>query len=88
MLSRCASPSSFVKEIATIRIPLAPYEQTTSAHADERMLERAVNFLESRRCGSWRGVGAELVVHSGDLRHRWTVIVGHDRRPWRYDCYI
>jgi hypothetical protein len=38
MLSRCASPSSFVKEIATIRIPLAPYEQTTSSVADERAL--------------------------------------------------
>jgi hypothetical protein len=38
MLSRCASPSSFVKEIVTIRIPLAPYEQTTSSHAELRVL--------------------------------------------------
>jgi hypothetical protein len=33
-------------------------------------------------------VGAELVIHGGDLRDRWTVAVGHDRRPWRYDCCI
>jgi ABC-type transporter Mla maintaining outer membrane lipid asymmetry ATPase subunit MlaF len=32
--------------------------------------------------------GAGLVVHGGDLRHRWTVAVGHDRRSWRYDCCI
>jgi hypothetical protein len=34
------------------------------------------------------GVGAELVIHGGDLRHRWTVTIGHDRLSWRYDCYI
>jgi predicted esterase len=28
-------------------------------------------------------VGAELVIDSGDLRHRWAVVVGHDRRSWR-----
>jgi hypothetical protein len=33
-------------------------------------------------------VGAELAIHGGDLRHRWTVAVGHDRRSWRYDCCI
>jgi hypothetical protein len=33
-------------------------------------------------------VGAELVIHDGDLRHRCTVVVGHDRRSWRYDCCI
>jgi hypothetical protein len=34
-------------------------------------------------------VGAELAIHVGDLRHRWTVANrGHDRRSWRYDCYI
>jgi len=26
--------------------------------------------------GSWHPVGAELVIHCGDLRHRWTVVVG------------
>jgi hypothetical protein len=31
-------------------------------------------------------VGAELVIHAGDLRHRQTVVIGHDRRSWRYDC--
>jgi hypothetical protein len=34
------------------------------------------------------GVGAELAIHGGDLRHRWAVVVGHDRRSWRYDCCI
>jgi hypothetical protein len=33
-------------------------------------------------------VGAELGIHGGDLRHRWTVTIGHDRLSWRYDCYI
>jgi putative transposase len=33
-------------------------------------------------------VGAELVIHGGDLRHRWTVTIGHDRLSWRYDCYL
>jgi hypothetical protein len=31
---------------------------------------------------------AELVIHGCDLRHRWTVTIGHDRLSWRYDCYI
>jgi hypothetical protein len=31
-------------------------------------------------------VGAELAIHGGELRNRWTVTVGHDRRSWRYDC--
>jgi len=35
-----------------------------------------------------RPVGAELAIHDGDLRHRWAVAVGNDRRPWEYDCYI
>jgi hypothetical protein len=34
------------------------------------------------------GVGAELAIHDGDLRHRWAVVVGHDHRSWRYDCCI
>jgi hypothetical protein len=25
-------------------------------------------------------VGAESVIHGGDLRHRWSVVVGHDHR--------
>jgi hypothetical protein len=29
-----------------------------------------------------------LVIHGGDLRHRWMAVVGHDRRSWRYDCSI
>jgi hypothetical protein len=29
---------------------------------------------------SYEGVGAELAIHGGDLRDRWTVAVGHDRR--------
>jgi len=33
-------------------------------------------------------VGAELAIHGGDLRDRWTVAVGHDRRSWQYDCCI
>jgi hypothetical protein len=33
-------------------------------------------------------VGAELAIHGGDLRDRGTVVVGHDRRSWRYDCCI
>jgi site-specific DNA recombinase len=33
-------------------------------------------------------VGAESVIHGGDLRHRWPVVVGHDRRSWLYDCFI
>jgi len=32
-------------------------------------------------------VCAELVIHSSDLRC-WVVAVGHDRRPWRFDCSI
>jgi hypothetical protein len=38
--------------------------------------------------GCLTGVGAELAIHGGDLRHRWTVAVGHDRRSWRYHCCI
>ena len=26
-------------------------------------------------------VGAELVIHGGDLCYRWVVLVGHDRPP-------
>jgi hypothetical protein len=33
-------------------------------------------------------VGAEQVIHSSDLQHRWRMVVGHDRRPWRYDFSI
>jgi hypothetical protein len=33
-------------------------------------------------------VGAELTIHDDDLQHPWTVVVGHDRLPWRYDCCI
>jgi hypothetical protein len=33
-------------------------------------------------------VGAERAIHGGDLRDRWTVAVGHDRRSWRYDWCI
>ena len=33
-------------------------------------------------------VSAELVIHGGDLRHHCTVVVGHDRRSWRYDWCI
>jgi hypothetical protein len=35
-----------------------------------------------------QGVGAELAIHGGDLGHRWTAVVGHDRRSWRCDCCI
>jgi len=31
-------------------------------------------------------VGAELVIHRGDLRHCGMAFMGHDRRSWRYDC--
>lgn len=31
---------------------------------------------------------AELLIHGGGLRHRRGVVVGHDRRSWRYDCSI
>ena len=27
-------------------------------------------------------MGAELVIHGRDLRHRWAVTVGRDHRPW------
>ena len=33
-------------------------------------------------------VGAELVIHGRGLRRWWVVAVGHDRRPWRFDCSI
>ena len=33
-------------------------------------------------------VGAESAIHGGDLRHRGTVVIGHDRRSWRCDCCI
>ena len=33
-------------------------------------------------------MGAELVIHGDDLRHRCPVGVGHDRRSWRYDWCI
>jgi hypothetical protein len=36
----------------------------------------------------FRRVGAELAIHGGDLVHRWAVMVGQDRRSWRYDCCI
>jgi hypothetical protein len=35
-----------------------------------------------------RLVGAEPVIHGGDLHHCLTVVVGHDRRLWLYDCSI
>jgi transposase-like protein len=38
--------------------------------------------------GEIAAVGAELVIHGGDLRHHWPVAVGHDRRSWRCDCCI
>ena len=45
-------------------------------------------YIRSSECRSQVGVGAELVIHGGDLRCRWTVVVVHDRRSWRYDCCI
>jgi hypothetical protein len=44
--------------------------------------------LSSTRQAPIKPVGAELVIHGGDLRHRWTVTIGHDRLSWRYDCCI
>jgi hypothetical protein len=44
--------------------------------------------IGSGEAGKYRGVSAELAIHGGDLPHRWAVVVGHDRRSWRYDCYI
>lgn len=32
--------------------------------------------------------GAELVIHGGDLRYRWAVVIRHDRPLWHYDCCI
>ncbi len=32
--------------------------------------------------------GCRLVIHGGNLRHRWTQAVGHDRKSCRYDCCI
>jgi hypothetical protein len=34
------------------------------------------------------GVGAEPVIHGGDLRRCLTVGVGHGLRSWRYDCSV
>ena len=31
-------------------------------------------------------VGAKLAIHGDDLRCRWLVVIGPDRRSWRYDC--
>jgi hypothetical protein len=58
---------------------IADYHTVAAPQRGER--ERPTN-------GSPAPVGAELAIHGGDLRHRWTVVVRHDRRSWRYDCYI
>jgi hypothetical protein len=33
-------------------------------------------------------VGAEQVIRSADVRYCWTVVVGHDRQLWLFDCCI
>jgi hypothetical protein len=33
-------------------------------------------------------VGAELVIHGGDLRYRWARVIMHDRPLWHCDCCI
>jgi hypothetical protein len=53
---------------------------------------REASMAQAEWLASWpswcKPVGAELAIHGGDLRHHWTVVVGHDRRSWRYDCSI
>ncbi|HXT43778.1 MAG TPA: hypothetical protein VN748_06630 [Pseudonocardiaceae bacterium] len=44
-----------------------------------------VNLLVAGSLVGIQGVGAELVIHGGDLRHRSVVILGHDHRPWPCD---
>jgi hypothetical protein len=61
------------------------------AATNARLVERvaALERIEGRNSGnSLMPVGAEQLIHNGDLRHRLRVAVGHDRRPWRYDCSI
>jgi hypothetical protein len=52
------------------------------------MLNSTARFRRYTVAAALMPVGAELVIHGGDLRHRWTVTIGHDRLSWRYDCYI
>jgi hypothetical protein len=55
------------------------------ASADDIVLSLTARGLTT---GEIAAVGAELVIHGGDLRHHWPVAVGHDRRSWRCDCCI
>jgi len=67
----------------------------TNLVSRSRIRKRSCSSRSSRSISRLRAcwvthdpVGAELVIHGGDLRRRWAVAVGHDRRPWRYDCCI
>jgi putative transposase len=42
----------------------------------DRAVFAALTRLLSQACRLHRIVGAEQVIHSGDLRHRWTVVLG------------
>jgi hypothetical protein len=55
--------------------------------ADYRELTGGVhqNHPESVGVSLWVPNWLSTAVTCGN---RWTVAVGHDRRSWRYDCYI
>jgi CBS domain-containing protein len=73
--------------LVSIRDVLAVLLGSTDARRRRRlpMVGSGADLAETARRS---GVGAELAIHGGDLRDRWTAAVGHDRRSWRYDCCI
>ena len=68
--------TGFTGELALLKAVCEELRDQHSAYTED---------TDENRCTP---VGAELAIHGGDLRHRGTVVVGHDRRSWRCDCCI
>jgi hypothetical protein len=61
-----------------------------SRDVEELLAEQGITVDHVSVAGGCSGspVGAEPVIHGGDLWHRWTVNRQHDHRPWRRLLYL
>ena len=61
-----------------VRVGLSHAELATAADLSVIVIDDALNPAKDP-------VGAELIIHGGDLRYRGVAALGHDRPPWQCD---